>query len=82
MKKILIKKKETIFWVLENMVIRICYINKMSSFFTGPAVLSSRRRLTVDEWVKVVASKSGQEGTLIVNDEEPVKGEITLSVDL
>jgi hypothetical protein len=37
---------------------------------------------TVDEWVKVVASKSGQEGTLIVNDEEPVKGEITLSVDL
>jgi hypothetical protein len=36
----------------------------------------------VDEWVKVVASKSGQEGTLIVNDEEPVKGEITLSVDL
>ena len=40
---------------------------------SGPAVLSSRRRLTVDEWVKVVASKSGQEGTLIVNDEEPVK---------
>lgn len=59
-------------------------LHKQNVFFflTGPAVLSSRKRLTEDEWVKVVASKSGQEGTLIVNDEEPVKGEITLSVDL
>lgn len=43
-------------------------------------MLSSRKRLTVNEWVKVVASKRGQEGTLVVNDEEPVKGEIILVI--
>ncbi|XP_069115040.1 basement membrane-specific heparan sulfate proteoglycan core protein-like isoform X2 [Argopecten irradians] len=40
---------------------------------SGPATLNSRNLLTVGQWTRVSLSKNNQEGTLVVNDEEPVK---------
>ncbi|XP_076086554.1 basement membrane-specific heparan sulfate proteoglycan core protein-like isoform X4 [Mytilus galloprovincialis] len=68
-----------------SLALRNGYLEFRYNTGSGPAVLSSRRRLTVNEWVKVVASKQGQEGTLVVNDEEPVKAAspgTTIGLDL
>lgn len=41
---------------------------------SGEAVLKSKKKLVSNEWVRITATKSGQEGSLIINNEEPVKG--------
>ncbi|XP_034337833.2 basement membrane-specific heparan sulfate proteoglycan core protein isoform X5 [Magallana gigas] len=40
---------------------------------SGEAVLKSKKKLVSNEWVRITATKSGQEGSLIINNEEPVK---------
>ncbi|XP_048238836.1 basement membrane-specific heparan sulfate proteoglycan core protein-like isoform X2 [Haliotis rufescens] len=41
---------------------------------SGPAVLRSRNPLRLDDWTMVVAERKGNEGMLIVNNEDPVNG--------
>nr|XP_022341960.1 basement membrane-specific heparan sulfate proteoglycan core protein-like isoform X4 [Crassostrea virginica] len=40
---------------------------------SGEALLKSKKKLVANEWVKITAIKSGQEGSLVINNEEPVK---------
>ncbi|XP_061163155.1 basement membrane-specific heparan sulfate proteoglycan core protein-like [Saccostrea echinata] len=40
---------------------------------SGPAVMKSKKKLVSNEWVRITATKSGQEGSLIINNREPVK---------
>ncbi|XP_062598285.1 basement membrane-specific heparan sulfate proteoglycan core protein-like, partial [Saccostrea cucullata] len=40
---------------------------------SGPAVMKSKKKLVSGDWVKITATKSGQEGSLVINNGEPVK---------
>ncbi|XP_056009495.1 basement membrane-specific heparan sulfate proteoglycan core protein-like isoform X3 [Ostrea edulis] len=41
---------------------------------SGPALMKSKKKLISNEWVRITATKSGQEGSLVINNEDPVKG--------
>ncbi|XP_052285983.1 basement membrane-specific heparan sulfate proteoglycan core protein-like isoform X3 [Dreissena polymorpha] len=41
---------------------------------SGPAVVRSRNPLRVNEWTRVRASRNHREGSLTINDEQPVTG--------
>lgn len=36
--------------------------------------MKSKKKLISNEWVRITATKSGQEGSLVINNEDPVKG--------
>lgn len=44
--------------------------------FSGPAILRSRTPLRINEWTRVTATRKNREGTLVVNDDDPVTGKI------
>ena len=46
----------------------------MSVWLSGPANIRSADPIPVNEWVTVVAERSRQDGSLVVNDAEPVTG--------
>ncbi|XP_067659130.1 basement membrane-specific heparan sulfate proteoglycan core protein-like isoform X2 [Haliotis asinina] len=48
---------------------------------SGPAVLRSRNPLRLDDWTMVVAERKGNEGMLIVNNEDPVNERLRNSYD-
>ncbi|XP_021372607.1 basement membrane-specific heparan sulfate proteoglycan core protein-like isoform X2 [Mizuhopecten yessoensis] len=56
-----------------SVALRNGYLEYKYNTGSGPATLNSRNLLTVGEWTRVSLSKNNQEGTLIVNNEEPVK---------
>ncbi|XP_060073482.1 basement membrane-specific heparan sulfate proteoglycan core protein-like [Ylistrum balloti] len=56
-----------------SVALRNGYVEYKYNTGSGPATLNSKNRLTVGQWTRVSLSKNNQEGTLIVNNEEPVK---------
>lgn len=62
--------------LVKDVVNWIILVSRNVFFFSGEAVLKSKKKLVSNEWVRITATKSGQEGSLIINNEEPVKGRL------